>query len=869
MLKKTFFQIHWFLGITAGLVLSIMGVTGAIYSYEPQILKWINQDSYVVAAQAQPKLSPAQIYQHFQRTQPELKINSITINTGPTASSSINIPKEGEKRGLNVMINPYTAALLPELKGREFFQFVQKLHRTLTLGPQGKLITGSCALMLIFFVLSGLYLRWPKKHSIRQWLAVKPQLKGRNFLWDLHAVVGTWVIVFYLMLAITGLYWSFDWWRNGMYAVLGVEREPAKEMRVESGKAGSNPQAGKEAPNPAANGTISAKQEQKSTLDTAKVSDALSQTWNGFNQKIGREYSSLTLNIPEKNNGTVELSFVDAVPQHERAKNTASYDYRSARIEKLKLYEAQPLNEKIMANMLPVHRGSFFGPLYQFLAMLASLVMPLFFITGWMLYLKRRKQKKLTQAARQALLTTTQDSQVTPWLIVYASQTGTAEQLAWRTASSLQTAQQVTQVKSLQHLTADELKQHNHVLFVVSTYGTGNAPDLAAVFSKKIMKTKFDLGHLNYAVLALGAKEYADSYCQFGHQMDDWLQACGANALFDLIEVDNAHAADIQRWNQALADLTQTELQDMSIRKVFDPWILAERHVLNPDSIGEPVYNIELHATHDALWQAGDIAEIQPANSPMHIQAFLQQQQIDTHTLVPSLNMPIQDALWNKDLNVQVHTYQNLDELMTQLPTLPTREYSIASIPAQQVLRLVVRQQKNVHGELGLGSGWLTHYAEIQQPIALRIRSNPSFHLIDDNRPVILIGNGTGIAGLMSLLHARVRQDHTDNWLIFGERKQAHDFLYQDTIQAWQTTGMLKRLDLAFSRDQQQRIYVQDKLHEQADELKAWINRGAVIYVCGSLNGMAQGVEQALSNILGEETLNELSQSNRYRRDVY
>ena len=87
MFKKVFFQIHWFLGITAGLILSVMGVTGAIYSYDQQILKMINQQSYVVQAEATPKLTPAQLYQHFSQQQPEIKINSITLSADPTASS--------------------------------------------------------------------------------------------------------------------------------------------------------------------------------------------------------------------------------------------------------------------------------------------------------------------------------------------------------------------------------------------------------------------------------------------------------------------------------------------------------------------------------------------------------------------------------------------------------------------------------------------------------------------------------------------------------------------------------------------------------------------------------------------------------------
>ncbi|MCL6695937.1 PepSY domain-containing protein [Acinetobacter baumannii] len=848
MFKKFLFQIHWFLGISAGLILSIMGVTGAIYSYDQQILKWVNTDSYVVQVQSSPKLTPAQLYQHFTTIQPEIKINSITIAKDPTASSVVNIEKEGERRGYNMMVNPYTAQVLPEVQGRKLLLLIQQIHRNLTAGEFGKQITGACALMLIYFVLSGLYLRWPKKHSARQWLAVKPKLKGRNFIWDLHAVVGTWVIVFYLLFACTGLYWSYDWWRSGMFKVLGVE-QPKMQGHGGSGR--------------------NKDQLPKIQLDNAQLITALNQTWSGFNNQIGRDYSTLTVNLPKKDDGKIELSFVDATPQHERARNQAVYNYKTANIEKMELYEDKKLNQKIMSSMLPVHRGSFFGPVYQFVAMLASLAMPLFFVTGWMLYLKRRKQKKLTQAARQSLAGHYIDQNAKPWLITYATQTGVAEQLAWSTATSLQEAHQPVQVKSVQQLTEADLQQHEQILFVISTYGTGEAPDLASNFAKKLLKTNLELQHVKYAVLALGSKEYPDTYCSFGHTVDEWLKNNGAKALFDIIEVDNANPTDIQNWNQALVKATKLDLHAVNIEKVFDNWTLQQRDLLNPNSLGQPAYNIELTASHEAVWQAGDIAEIQPGNSPERINKFLQHHHILKNAVVDSLQVSIEKALWNKDLTGEIEPFANLDHLLEQLPTLPTREYSIASIPSQQVLRLVVRQQYDESGDLGLGSGWLTQHTEINQNVALRIRTNESFHLIDDNRPIICIGNGTGIAGLMSLLHTRTRHNYTENWLIFGERQRAHDFFYASTIEAWQTMGMLKRLDLAFSRDQEQRVYVQDIIRQNAAELVNWIERGAVLYVCGSIDGMASGVDQVLIHILGEEQVDELRQQGRYRRDVY
>ena len=912
MLKKTFFQIHWFMGITAGLILSIMGVTGAIYSYEQQILKWINTDSYVVHAENRDKLSPAELYTHFQQVDPNIQINSITIAKDPTASSTVNIVKEGARRGYNMMVNPYSAEVLPEIKGQGFFQFVQQLHRNLTVGPVGKQITGACTLMLIFFVLSGLYLRWPKKHSLKQWFMVKPQLKGRNFLWDLHAVVGTWVVIFYLLLACTGLYWSYDWWRSGMFKVLGVEqpkpemqggkpegqgpRGASGEQRGEHGPQGRPHEEGRttegrgqseaNARNPEARqawdatkgdserrgrteGEGRGSKADAASLSPEQMQTVLTQTWTGVQAKLGHDYSTLTLNLPKKADGKVELSFVDPIPQHERARNKAVYDYQAAKVQDVELYEDKKLNEKIMSSMLPVHRGSFFGPIYQFFAMLAALAMPLFFVTGWMLYLKRRKQKKLTQAARLGNSTVSVDPNAKPWLIVYASQTGVAEQLAWRTATSLQEARQPVTVKTVQQLTLDDLKTAPQVLFVASTYGTGDAPDLASGFAKKMLNSTLDLSHIHFAVLALGSKEYPDSYCSFGHAIAAWLKQNQAQALFETIEVDNANPADVQRWNTALAKVSKLDLQAMHIDKTFDSWTLIKRELLNPASLGAPAFNIELQAKHEAHWQAGDIAEIQPGNSTARIQAFMAQHQIAANTAVESLGMPIEQALWNKQLNTEIEPFANMEHLLEQLHTLPSREYSIASIPAQQKLRLVVRQQSNQTGELGLGSGWLTAHAALGQEIALRIRNNESFHLIDDNRPIICIGNGTGIAGLMSLLHARVRADYTQNWLIFGERQREHDYFYQTTIEAWQTTGMLERLDLAFSRDQAEKIYVHHVLRNQSAELVSWINRGAVIYVCGSIQGMASDVDQALNDILGENTVEQLRQEGRYRRDVY
>jgi sulfite reductase (NADPH) flavoprotein alpha-component len=152
----------------------------------------------------------------------------------------------------------------------------------------------------------------------------------------------------------------------------------------------------------------------------------------------------------------------------------------------------------------------------------------------------------------------------------------------------------------------------------------------------------------------------------------------------------------------------------------------------------------------------------------------------------------------------------------------------------------------------------------------MRLRAHERFRLgANAQRPLIAIGNGSGLAGLRGLLKARIAAGQMDNWLLFGERNQIHDFLLRDELQAWRDDGRLAHLDLAFSRDQAERRYVQDVLRDRADRLRAWVERGAAIYVCGSLQGMAGGVHEALQAILGSAQLDALAREGRYRRDVY
>ena len=409
-------------------------------------------------------------------------------------------------------------------------------------------------------------------------------------------------------------------------------------------------------------------------------------------------------------------------------------------------------------------------------------------------------------------------------LIAYASQTGFAEQLAERTASSLRIAGMPVRLAPTGQINADTLASVQQALFIVSTTGEGDAPDPAASFVRKVLDDAVALPRLRYGVLALGDRKY-HNFCAFGHRVDAWLRHQGATALFDVVEVDNGDEGALRNWQHQLSVLSASpDLPDWETPH-YDRWRLAERRCVNPGSQGHPCFHIVLSPCEgaDAAWQAGDIAEIDPRNST-----------------------------WDASAE-----------------SLPHREYSIASIPAEGAIHLLVREMRRPGGNLGLGSGWLTQQATLGSEIALRIRKNSNFHLPETARPLILIGNGTGIAGLRALLKSRIAAGHRENWLLFGERSESRDYFFREDLQHWHAQGHLPRLDLAFSRDQAQRVYVQHKLMQRGDDIRAWIHEGAAIYVCGSLKGMAPAVDTALTHILGADILEELAAGSRYRRDVY
>jgi len=213
-----------------------------------------------------------------------------------------------------------------------------------------------------------------------------------------------------------------------------------------------------------------------------------------------------------------------------------------------------------------------------------------------------------------------------------------------------------------------------------------------------------------------------------------------------------------------------------------------------------------------------------------------------------------------------------LEWLVERLENFSLREYSIGSLPDCGRMELLVRKAVKDDGSLGLGSGWLTENSKVGGTIKLRLRPNPNFQPpgLAENKegPQILIGAGTGIAGLRAHLFHRRKKKLDEAWLLFGERGSVTDLYYADDLKAFAADGTLARTDLVFSRESESRRYVQHLVAEAAADVRAWVERGASILVCGGLE-MAAGVQDALIAILGEEKLDQMTQSGLYRRDIY
>lgn len=367
MYKKNWFKIHLILGVTAGVILLVIGLTGSILSFEKEILDVVNKKSHIVEVPKTEKLTTSQLLTKFKEKFPKAKINGITFSQAKDSSVIINIAGgkgRAARRGINYYVNPYTSEILPSIQGHGFFKFIENIHRRLAMGEVGKQIVGASTLCLFLLMFSGVYLYWKKmKKSFLKSFTFSFDSKGRGFLASMHSSFGLWMIPMYLVVSITGLYWSYSWFNTGLYKLAGVE----KPQRMKRGQ-----------------NTQSTNKNQKA-ISYNEIENVVIL----FNQNV-QEYEKASLKFSSKK-GIYTIYYIDESSTHPRARNTITISADSSTIQSNKKFIDLPLNERLMKSIYALHTGEYFGIIGKIIMFISSLIMVLFTVTGVMMYQKRNK----------------------------------------------------------------------------------------------------------------------------------------------------------------------------------------------------------------------------------------------------------------------------------------------------------------------------------------------------------------------------------------------------------------------------------------------------------------------------------------------
>ncbi|PRM87386.1 PepSY-associated TM helix domain-containing protein [Aliarcobacter cryaerophilus] len=390
MHKSFWFQLHWFLGFVFGILLLLIGASGAILSYEKEILQTINKDTYFVnIPQDKQILSTKEILEKYQTENPDSKINSISFSSDKSSSIVLNIASKdpNNRRGESIYLNPYTAEVLPQIEGKDFFMFFFKLHRWLTFEGDtqwiGKNAVALATIACIILTIGGVVVYWQRvKNNFLRSFTFSFKSKNRAFLSTMHSAIGMWVVPFFLLMCFTGLYWSYDWYRSAMFTVMQVEqpkRATPPTQVVKSVEKKDNKVVKEE---------NSENQPEILSYETAqKVADI-------FNQNVSRDYKNASLRLTASKDGFYTISYLYADATHFRESNSMEIDPNKSLVVKEAKFEDKKLNEQLMSSILPLHSGEYFGWFGQLAYFVSSALMALFVITGYMLYFDRWKKKR-------------------------------------------------------------------------------------------------------------------------------------------------------------------------------------------------------------------------------------------------------------------------------------------------------------------------------------------------------------------------------------------------------------------------------------------------------------------------------------------
>lgn len=499
-----------------------------------------------------------------------------------------------------------------------------------------------------------------------------------------------------------------------------------------------------------------------------------------------------------------------------------------------------------------------------------------------------------------------------PLAVAFATQTGTAESLARKTARHGRTLGFAAHVIDAAEASPETLAGAGTLLVIASTYGAGEPPDAAQPLWEELNRAnapRFD--EVSFAVLALGDSSY-EHFCAFGHALDQRLAALGGTRLCECTDCDvdlDSFAGWQQRWpaaagapfaangsgNGTVHGAAETDEAEPDPGAGYDaaaPFrgsLRESRALTGADSVKDVRHVVIDIGGSGIAYRPGDALGVLPCNDPALVAAVLAaagctgDEPVESGgglqplreallrrcdltrpraTLAARLGMPAECAGGGVDVLDLLRDASPgalaAQELEAALPPLRPRLYSIASSPfaaAEEVHLTVAMVQWVAAGRArdGVCSTYLGLRAAAGAEVEVFLHVNRNFRLPDDAQvPIVMIGPGTGIAPFRAFLQERQARNPAGarSWLFFGNPNRTTDFLYHDELRAWLQDGTLTRLTTAFSRDQGHKVYVQHRIAEQGAELFRWLEEGAHLYVCGDAERMAPEVDEALRQVI-------------------
>src|SRR6266542_3777904 len=524
-----------------------------------------------------------------------------------------------------------------------------------------------------------------------------------------------------------------------------------------------------------------------------------------------------------------------------------------------------------------------------------------------------------------------------PLTILYATESGNAERLASDMAKSARKLGFKPMLVDMADLELASLANARRLVVIAATWGEGEPPARAIHAYAELMGEKAPrLEGVEFGVLALGDSAYAE-FCAIGKAIDARLEALGARRVADRIDCDVDFAEPASRWiDSALKALSPPPAApetrgtviaiDFAARQHSAPDLgpveaeVTEKINLNSSRSDKETIHLELALPAEFAYQPGDSLDVFAENDPAYVDELLQASGIsddaalrakliqsrDVTTLslkslqsfVAATDHPDAKALLDSgnagawiagrqliDLVEAFPAALSADALEKITRPLGPRAYSIASSQrevADEAHLLVAPVRYDSHGRqrTGVASSYVADRLKKGGALRVRLRPNRHFALPAPDKDIIMVGPGTGVAPFRAFVQERRATAASGrSWLFFGDRRFTHDFLYQLEWQDALEDRVLTRIDLAFSRDRPEKVYVQHRMWEERRDLVDWLDNGAYFYVCGDAKKMAKDVRatlvRALAEVRGlapdaaEAAVRELEKSRRYLQDVY